>query len=254
MNFSGSSRSLFYAFAARWQALRSISDRRPLKGREQKLRTAPLKRRPDTNLHKRGQNALPPQQTKNVCWGPRSRESRRDPSTPLRAGCRRYSRFFAACLDQHGNVRDSDGSEDTAITFNLRRRAHRFGIVVRQFYGGASFDFVHLADEAKGIEASAGIGIAPAKIVRQQRSPTGAEANSLAGDPLTQVRKVVRTPEILDGHSRLQRATEIRMQAQDVVNVETVGGDEQFFPGVAASGFEPRDVFVAGNVRVQIGR
>jgi hypothetical protein len=45
----------------------------------------------------RGQDALPPQQAKNACWGPRPRDSRRDPSTPLRAGCRRYSRFSAVC-------------------------------------------------------------------------------------------------------------------------------------------------------------
>ena len=62
--------------------------------------------------------------------------------------------------------------------------------------------------------------MATAKVVGQQRSPTGGESNA---------------------------AVEIFVQAQNRLDVEPVRGDEAFAPGIAAARQQPADVFVSSD-------
>src|ERR1700722_7769570 len=104
--------------------------------------------------------------------------------------------LFSAKLGHDRCACDACGSEYSPVTFHFLRRAERFRVVVGEFYCRASFNGRHFADQADGIETGAVIRIAAAKIVGQQRSPAGAEADAALRSPLAAVSKISRTLKI----------------------------------------------------------
>src|SRR5579872_4169515 len=155
--------------------------------------------------------------------------------------------FFARLCDQR-SISDARGSEHALVALNFRRRTERLRIVVGKLDRGSSFDVGNFSDQADGIKIVAAAGIASAKIIGEQRAPAGAESNLTIRNPLALIEKIGRVEEISLGCACLQGAAEIRMEAEYFVDVEGVRGDDEFFPGVAASRFQPFDIFVSGHV------
>ena len=62
--------------------------------------------------------------------------------------------------------------------------------------------------------------------------------------------EIGRAAKILRGGSAGQRSAEICVQAEDVINVERIGGDDQLLAWIPAAGLEPRDIFISGYIRI----
>src|SRR5215470_10120856 len=151
---------------------------------------------------------------------------------------------------QYGDVGNSYRSKNSAIAFDLGRWTHGFRVIVREFHGGATLDFVDLADQAEGIKAYAAFRVASTEIICEQRTPAGAETNAATRNPLANIVEVGSATEVGDGGARLQSTCEVGVQAEDLIDVETIGRDEKLFFRIAALVLEPANVFVAGDVGV----
>ncbi len=62
--------------------------------------------------------------------------------------------------------------------------------------------------------------------------------------------EIVGAAEIADGGFAGESSTKIGVQAEDLVDIECVGGDDQLFMGIAAAGLEPVDIFVSGYIGI----
>src|SRR6202023_1206414 len=157
-------------------------------------------------------------------------------------------------LREHGNVADSRGSEDTAVAFDFGRRTQSFCVVVGELNRGLAFDSGHFADQDDWIKVEAAGGITAAEIVGQQSSPTCAETNAAARGPLFGIVEIGGAAKIVyrgpDGGAAGERSAEIGVQAEDVINVECVGRDDEFATRVSTAPLEPLDIFVAGDVGI----
>ena len=116
-----------------------------------------------------------------------------------------------------GSGSDTRSSKHALVALNFRRRTERLCRIVGQFDCGSSFHVGDFSDQADQIGAAA--GIASAKIVGEQRAPTGAESNSLTGNPLARIEEVSCIKEFCTACAGLARATEIGMQAEYFVDV-----------------------------------
>src|ERR1700691_508594 len=158
--------------------------------------------------------------------------------------------FCTNVLSDDWDVTNSDCSEHAAVTFDFHRRTESFRVIIGKLNGWAAFDAGDFADQADGIEATVAAGVAAAEIVGEQRAPTGAETNAAAGSPLASVIEVGGAAEIAGGGAAGQSSSEVCMQAKDLVDVERVGGDDQFAVRIAAAGLQPSDIFIAGYIRI----
>src|SRR5271169_5859891 len=151
----------------------------------------------------------------------------------------------------HGDVAKAFGAEHAAVTFDFFWRAERLGVVVGELDGGLAFDCGYLADQADGVKVGAARGITAAEIVGQQSSPTCAEANAAASGPLFRIVEIGGAAEVIcrTGASR-DRPAKVCVQAEDVIDVECVGGDDELVTRVSPATLEPLNIFVAGNVGI----
>src|SRR5581483_10396093 len=158
--------------------------------------------------------------------------------------------YFHAGLGEHRRLRYSCHTKYTPVPLSFLRIAQRLRIVVGQFDGGAAFRFGKLANQAHWIEALPILWIAVAKVVGKQRAPAGAEANATVRNPAIGITEVLGGTEVLRRRSVAQGAGEIGMQAENLLHIECVGGNEPLLARVAPVPLKPRDVFVASDVGI----
>src|ERR1700678_3473424 len=172
----------------------------------------------------------------------------------LNRGARRGSTGGGWTLCDYGNVANSCGAEYPAIAFDFGWRTERFGIVIRELYGGFALHIRNLADQTDWVKFDAIRRITASKIIGQQSSPTGTETNATSWSPLFGVVEICSASEFIgysvDGDSSGQRSSEICMQPEDVIDVECIRGDNQLVLRVAAMTLKPFDVFITGDVRI----
>src|SRR6266576_3561369 len=144
-----------------------------------------------------------------------------------------HSCSTASCNQR--SVCHSRSAKHAPVAFNFRCRAERFCIIVGQLYRGPPFDMVNFADQADGIKFAAAFRIAATEIVGQQSSPAGAESNAPARNPLLPILEVGGASEVLGIRTALKRSPEISMQADDVIDVESVRGDDELVVRVPAA-------------------
>src|ERR1035438_7630553 len=167
------------------------------------------------------------------------------------SGASNYSR-------DHRNVAESFGAENTAIAFDFGRRAERFGVVVGELDRGLAFNRGYLADQTDWVKVAAGGGITAAEIVGQKSSPTRAETNAPARGPLLAIEEIGGAAEVVYrganrgavGGAARQRPAKIGVQAEDVIDVECVGRDDELFMRIATALLEPLDIFIACDVGI----
>src|ERR1700682_5184171 len=158
--------------------------------------------------------------------------------------------FVPSSSCHQGSVTDSRRAEDAAVAFDFRWRAQCLCVVVGELHGGPAFDIGDLADQSDGIESTTTIRIATAEIVGQQRTPTCAESNTAAGNPLSSILEVQCAAEIAGRRAIRKRPTKVRVQPEYLVDVECVGGDEQLVTRIAASYSQPFDIFVTSEIGI----
>src|SRR6266567_3595828 len=149
-----------------------------------------------------------------------------------RCSTRRPSRF-------DGEVGDAFGAKDAAIAIHFFRRTHGLGVVIRELHGGPAFHFAELANQADGVEAPVALRIAVAKIIREERAPSGAEADARFWSPPVRILKICAAAKIYRRCVSKYLAAEIRMKGEDAVHVERIGGDEPLAARIAAARREP---------------
>src|SRR5437899_4025547 len=154
----------------------------------------------------------------------------------------------------HGNVADSSGPEDSAVAFDFGRRAERLGVVVGELNRGLALDSGHLADQAAWVKVAAAGGIAATEIVGQQSSPSCAETNAAARGPLFGIVEIGGAAKVVyrspGGGAARERSAKVGVQAEDVVDVECIGRDDQFVTRVSTAPLEPLDILVARDVGI----
>src|SRR5271169_1546099 len=153
-------------------------------------------------------------------------------------------------LRDHGKVAGSRRAEHAAVALDFRGRAEGFRIIVGKLYRRAALNAGNFADQADGVKPVIAAGIAAPKIVGQQRSPTGTEADATARSPFLSIVEIGRAAEIPDGSPAGESSTKISVQAEDVVDVECIGGDDKFVVRIAAAGLQPFDIFIPGYIRI----
>src|ERR1700731_3606310 len=141
-----------------------------------------------------------------------------------RTGSRAKS-FSRNYLRYNRDVTDSHHTKHSPIALDLCRWPQRLGKIVGKLYRRTAFYTRNLADQADGVEATATARIATAEVVCKQRAPTCAESNAPARSPLAPVVKIFCAAEIRRSDSACQRASEISMQPQNVINIQSVGCD-----------------------------
>src|SRR5260370_26701186 len=158
--------------------------------------------------------------------------------------------FTSNNLRDHWNIAYSYRPEHAPVAIDFRRRAQRFRIIVGKLHRWAAFDTGHFADQADGIEAALTGGIAAPEIVGEQRSPTGAESNATAWSPFATIMEVRRAAEISSGDAASESSAKISVQAENLVTVERVGCGHKLVMGIASTGLQPFDIFIAGYIRI----
>src|SRR6202042_3308151 len=86
--------------------------------------------------------------------------------------------------------------------------------------------------------------------VRKQGPPACAETNATAWGPLFRVEEIGGAAKVVAGDPMAERSAKISVQAENLIDVECVGGDYALFLGIATSCFQPLDIFIAAHVRI----
>src|SRR5262249_32947282 len=81
-------------------------------------------------------------------------------------------------------------AKHSPVAFDFRRRTEHLCIIVGELYCWPPFNVGHFADQADRIKFAAASRIAVPEIVRQKSSPTSAESNAPARDPLLSILEV----------------------------------------------------------------
>ena len=92
-----------------------------------------------------------------------------------------------------GNVSSTGCTEYSAVAIDLARQAQRFRVVVGKLHCGTPVDFAQFAHQAYRVKTFIAAWVALAKVVGQVRSPTGAEADPMVGNPFALVEKVLNS-------------------------------------------------------------
>ena len=117
-------------------------------------------------------------------------------------------------------MRGDGAAEGVAVAGDFGGGAGGFAGVVGELDGGDAVGAGEFADERNGGEGVFVAGVAVAEVVGEQRAPAGGETDA---------------------------AVEVLVEADDVVDVEAVGGDEALLARVFAALQQPGDVLVAGD-------
>src|ERR1700722_5882487 len=122
--------------------------------------------------------------------------------------------------DEHRLYRKHWRAEDAAVARNEFRRAGGFVGIVGKCDNGDSVGAGELADQRDGLESIFTTRMTAAEVVGEQGAPAVGETDA---------------------------AVEVLVQANDLVGVQAVGGDEALAARVLSMAYEPVDVFIAGN-------
>src|SRR5580658_1143600 len=90
------------------------------------------------------------------------------------------------------SISDSLSPEHSPVPLDLSRRPQHLRIIIGELNRRPPFHARNLADQADRIKASAIVRIASAKIIGQQRSPTGAHPDASFRRPLTRIVEISR--------------------------------------------------------------
>src|SRR5579863_3751693 len=140
-------------------------------------------------------------------------------------------------LCDQGSTSNAHGPEHALVTLNLRRWTERLRVVIGEFDRRPPFDRRNFGDQADGIKVAAATGIASPEIIGEQCPPAGTESNLTILNPLALIEEIGRIKEVCLSCARLEGATEICMQAEDFINIQSVGCDDEFVSGIAATRF-----------------
>src|SRR5258708_16031944 len=100
------------------------------------------------------------------------------------------------------------------------------------------------------MEPVASAGIAAPEIIGQQRGRTGAEPDATARSPLLAVQEVGGAPKIGSRGALGQRSPKMGMQAENLIDVQCIRGNEQLVTRLPTACLQPPDVLIARDARV----
>ena len=96
----------------------------------------------------------------------------------------------------HRRIADSSRAKHSPVAFDFGWRAQRLRVVIGEFDRRPAVNVCHFADQADGIKSAAAGRIAAAKIIGQQRAPTGAETDPPPRRPFFAVQEIGRAAKI----------------------------------------------------------
>src|SRR5580658_7357677 len=117
-------------------------------------------------------------------------------------------------------MRNTGEAEHPPVALNLFGGTQRFLKAIGKLHCWLAISIVELAYEIYRIETAAAPRIAVAKIVGQQRAPTGAETDALFGKPFTLIEEVACLPKVGRRSAVANRPGKIGMQSQNRVHIE----------------------------------
>src|ERR1700686_3464670 len=101
--------------------------------------------------------------------------------------------------DNDGYVSNTRSAKDSAVAGNFRSQPGGLGVIIREFDRRPAVGLGHFSDQDGGVEPILPVGVAAAKIIGQQRAPTGAETDAAAGRPFGLIRKIRRAMKFTRG-------------------------------------------------------